>query len=119
MIFWLPRWADTTETTGNPVYGLSPIFDNGGFILRAVDFLSGKTELLGLNNKENSNFQTVGQAVYNNVFNRHANEYNKLQQELNTRLSALQNQEKNNKRFPNDSVNRTHRKDGRKQKQNQ
>ncbi len=88
------NWADTTETTGNPVYGLSPIFDNGSFILRAVDFLSGKTELLGLNNKENSNFQTVGQAVYNNVFNRHANEYNKLQQELNTRLSALQNQEK-------------------------
>ncbi len=54
------NWADTTETTGNPVYGLSPIFDNGSFILRAVDFLSGKTELLGLNNKENSNFQTVG-----------------------------------------------------------
>jgi len=85
------NWADTSETVNNPVYGLVPVFDNGTFILRAVDFLVGKKELLGLNNKEPASDKTVGQAIYNDVFNLYAGEYELLQQELNERSVALQN----------------------------
>lgn len=84
------NWADTSETLYNPVYGLAPVYDNGGFILRAVDFLAGKTELLGLNNKETNNSKTVGEAIYSDIFNRHAPEYNLLQQELQIRSQAMQ-----------------------------
>lgn len=85
------NWADTSETLNNPVYGLTPVYDNGSFILRAVDYLAGKKEVLGLNNKETGGYtKTVGEAIYNNIFNRHAQEYNLLQQELEIRNQAMQ-----------------------------
>ena len=88
------NWADTTETVNNPVYGLTPIYDNGSFILRAVDFLTEKNKLLGLKNKEKTTLKTVGEAVYDEVFNRHAEEYNLLQEELNSLTAEIQGVEK-------------------------
>lgn len=89
------NWADTSETIDNPVYGLAPVYDNGNFILRAVDYLAGRDNVLGLTDKETGSSKTVGEIIYSDVFNRHAREYNLLQQELeiNTRAMSVVEQE--------------------------
>ena len=89
------NWADTSETIDNPVYGLAPVYDNGNFILRAVDYLVGRDDVLGLTDKETGSSKTVGEIIYSDVFNRHAREYNLLQQELeiNTRAMSVVEQE--------------------------
>lgn len=88
------NWADASETINNPVYGLSPIFDNGNFILRAVDYLTGNQNLLGINNKNTIAVKTAGQNIYADVFNSYATEYNQKQLELDGRIKALHKAEK-------------------------
>ena len=63
--------------------------------MRAVDYLAGRDNVLGLTDKETGSSKTVGEIIYSDVFNRHAREYNLLQQELeiNTRAMSVVEQE--------------------------
>lgn len=88
------NWADASETINNPVYGLAPIFDNGNFILRAVDYLTGKNDLLGLRNKNTTAVKTAAQNIYADIFNSYALEYNQKQQELESRIATVRKIEK-------------------------
>lgn len=77
------NWADTSQTVGNPVYGTVPFFDNGSFLLKSLDYLTGRKNVLGLQNKSSSgNLQSIGENVYNQIFNNYAEEYNRLQFDL-------------------------------------
>lgn len=43
------NWSDKEFAADNPVFGLVPWADNGDFILRSVDYLSGNEAFLGYN----------------------------------------------------------------------
>lgn len=85
------NWADTGATLNNPVYGLAPVYDNGAFLLRLLDYLTGKEEVLGLHNTEPLNIKTVGENIYTHTFNKYADAYSQAQAELNQRQLLAQN----------------------------
>ena len=87
------NWADTSQTQNNPVYGLAPIYDNGSFLLRLLDYLTNRTTILGLSNKENFNTKSIGEELYMQTFNQYAAAYNKAQAELIQRLQLAKNYE--------------------------
>ena len=84
------NWADTSSTPNNPVYGLAPIYDNGSLLLRLLDYLTGKEDVLGLHNSEPFNIKTVGENIYSQTFNKYANAYSQAQFELNQRQLLAQ-----------------------------
>ena len=84
------NWADTSSTINNPVYGLAPLFDNGALLLRLLDYLTGKNDLLGLQNTESQNIKTVGENIYTGIFNQYADPYSQAQYELAQRQALSQ-----------------------------
>ena len=84
------NWADTSSTINNPVYGLAPLFDNGTLLLRLMDYLTGKNDLLGLQNTESQNIKTVGENIYTTLFNQYADTYSQAQYELAQRQALSQ-----------------------------
>lgn len=89
------NWANTNGTVQNPIYGLVPVYDNGMLILRFLDYLTGKNNLLGLTNKEPLNTKTVGENIYVKTFNKYADNYNRAQEELTQRQQLAQEYYKN------------------------
>lgn len=43
------QWSDSTSVNNNPVYGIVPFADNGSFLLRALDYFSGRNAFLRYN----------------------------------------------------------------------
>lgn len=85
------NWADASSTLNNPVYGLAPVYDNGSLLIRFLDYLTGKDDILGLHTSEPLNIKTVGENIYNQTFNKYANAYSQAQFELNQRQLLAQN----------------------------
>lgn len=90
------NWADTTNTVNNPVYGTLPVFNNGDFLLKSVDYLTGRHPVLGLNAKNaTGSLRSVGENIYSRIFNAYAPEYNQRQSELQFKRMQLADIEQN------------------------
>ncbi len=84
------NWADMTQTENNEYYGIVPQNDNGNFVLRAIDYLTGNETLLKLRNKELlSSDNGIGDKIYGKIFAGYAQEYNQTQQDLTTAEKQL------------------------------
>ncbi len=84
------NWADTEQSENNEYYGIVPQNDNGNFILRAVDYLTGNKTLLKLYDKKSLVSENgIGEHIYGKIFARYAQEYNQTQQDLTTTEKQL------------------------------
>ena len=84
------NWADTEQSENNEYYGIVPQNDNGNFILRAVDYLTGNKTLLKLCDKKSLVSENgIGEHIYGKIFARYAQEYNQTQQDLTTTEKQL------------------------------
>lgn len=79
------NWADTEQTENNEYYGIIPQNDNGNFVLRAIDYLTGNETLLNLHPKKLlASEGGIGDRIHGEIFAQYAQEYNQTQQELTT-----------------------------------
>ncbi len=75
-------WVDLSQAVGNHIYGQLPFQDNGALLIRAVDYLSGNMEFGHLYKSSGKKISSVGDLIQNQVVDKYAEEYKKLQMQL-------------------------------------